>query len=57
MAHPDVSVILFDLEELPQPLRIKALSWALRELGLRDLEAVVVYIDEREGSAGAEGAA
>ena len=25
-----------------------ALSWALRELGLRDPEAVVAYIDERK---------
>ena len=48
MARPDITAILLDLAELPQPLQIKALSWALRELGLRDPEAVVAYINERE---------
>ncbi len=32
----------------PSDLLVKALSWALRELGLRDPEAVVAYIDERK---------
>ena len=29
-------------------LHVKALSWALRELGLRNPEAVTAYVDERE---------
>ncbi len=29
-------------------LHVKALSWALRELGLRDPQAVAAYLDERE---------
>ena len=29
-------------------LHVKALSWALRELGLRDPDAVIAYLDERQ---------
>ena len=42
----DICELFIDRRE---DLHVKALSWALRELGLRDPEAVTAYIEQHEG--------